>query len=268
MDSPAVRDKLCDLLNQNYLHMKKFISLLIIAFLSTILGISQTTIDLTWFGQATFVMSTGDGVKVMMDPVNPSMIKVEIPDAIDLVTVSHEHGDHNYVALAKGNPVVIHGLDGTDYAKVDQVVKGIHVRTVGSFHDKQEGSQRGKNAIFIFELPDLKVVHLGDLGHVLNKNQISAIGATDILLIPVGAGPTINLPGAIEVIKQLKSKVVIPMHYSPADTPEGGFRLGTVEDFIKEVGSSYDVKYSGHTETFFAGELPSKTIIMVMKMTE
>ncbi len=248
--------------------MKKLLSILIIAFTGTAVGISQTTIDLTWYGQATFVMTTGDGVKVMMDPVNPSMIKVEIPDLIDLVTVSHEHGDHNYVELAKGNPVIIHGLKENDYAKVDQVVKGIPVRTVGSFHDKQEGSQRGKNAIFIFELPDLKVVHLGDLGHVLSESQVSAIGATDILLIPVGAGPTIDLPGALEVIKQLNPEVVIPMHYSPADTPEGGFRLGTVEEFIKAVGSSYDVQYSGHTETFIADKLPSKTTIMVMKMTD
>jgi L-ascorbate metabolism protein UlaG (beta-lactamase superfamily) len=227
--------------------MKKLISILIIAFTGTAMSISQTTIDLTWFGQATFLMSTGEGVKVLMDPVNPNMIKVEIPDLIDLVTVSHEHGDHNYVELAKGDPVVIHGLKDNDYAKVDQDVLGIHVRTVGSFHDKQEGSQRGKNAIFIFELPDLKIVHLGDLGHVLNENQVYAIGATDILMLPVGAGPTIDLPGALKVIRQLKPKVVIPMHCSPEDTPEGGFRLGTIEEFLDAGGSAYDVIYTGHT---------------------
>jgi L-ascorbate metabolism protein UlaG (beta-lactamase superfamily) len=248
--------------------MKKSIAFLIITFLSTSIAVGQTTIDLTWFGQATFLMKTDDGVKVLMDPVNPSMIKVEIPDTIDLVTVSHEHGDHNYVELAKGNPVVIHGLAGNDYADVDQVVKGIHVRTVGSFHDKQEGNQRGKNAIFIIELPGLNVVHLGDLGHILSDSQTAAIGKTDILMIPVGAGPTIDLPGALEVIGKLKPKVVIPMHYMPADAPEGGFRLGSVEEFIKATGTSFDVKYAGHTETFLADELPSKTTIVVMKMTE
>ena len=248
--------------------MKKLTSLLIITFISTALGISQTTIDLTWFGQATFLMNTDDGVKVLMDPVNPGMIKVEIPDLIDLVTVSHEHGDHNYVELAKGDPVVIRGLKDNDYARVDEVVKDIHVHTVGTFHDKQEGSQRGKNAIFIFELPDLKVVHLGDLGHVLNESQVSAIGETDIIMIPVGAGPTIDLPGALEVIKQLKPKVVIPMHFMPADTPEGGFRLGSVEEFIKMVGTTYEVRHLGHTATFSADELPTETTISVLKMTE
>jgi len=248
--------------------MKKLFGTLIIAFINTGMVICQTTINLTWFGQSTFLMSTGDAVKVLMDPVNPNMIKVEISEAIDLVTVSHEHGDHNYVALAKGNPTIIRGLNGSEFAKVDTVFKGIHVYTVGSFHDKQEGSQRGKNAIFIFELQGLKVVHLGDLGHVLNESQVSAIGATDILMIPVGAGPTIDLQSAMEVIKQLKPRVVIPMHYSPANAPAGGFRLGTIEDFIKVVGTAFDVKYSGHSETFIACKLPSKTTIMVMKMSE
>jgi L-ascorbate metabolism protein UlaG (beta-lactamase superfamily) len=248
--------------------MKKLFGALIIAFINTSMVVCQSTINLTWLGQSTFIMSTGDGVKVLMDPVNPNMIKVEISEAIDLVTVSHEHADHNYVAIAKGNPIIIHGLNGSEFTEINQVVKGIRVRTVGSFHDKQEGSQRGKNAIFVFELSGLKVVHLGDLGHMLNESQVSAIGATDILMIPVGGGPTIDLQSAMEVIKQLKPRVVIPMHYSPANAPAGGFRLGTVEDFIKVVGPSFDVKYSGHSETFIAGKLPSKTTVMVMKMSE
>ncbi len=248
--------------------MKKLSGILIIALVNAGLVIGQSTVSLAWVGQSTFLMSTGDGVKVLMDPVNPSMVKAEVPDLIDLVTISHEHGDHNYVAMAKGNPVIIHGLRGSDYARVDTVFKGIHLYTVGSFHDNQGGSQRGKNAIFVFELAGAKVVHLGDLGHVLNETQVSAIGTADILLIPVGTGPTVDLQSALEVIKQLKPRVVIPMHYTPADAPAGGFRLGTVEDFIKAAGNAYDVKYSGHSETFITGKFPSKTTITVLKMSE
>ena len=248
--------------------MKKLSGILLIALVNTGLVISQSTVSLTWVGQSTFLMSTGDGVKILMDPVNPGMVKAEVPDIIDLVTISHEHGDHNYVAMAKGNPVIIHGLKGSDYAKVDTVFKGIHVYTVGSFHDNQGGSQRGKNAIFVFELPGAKVVHLGDLGHVLNENQVAAIGSADVLLIPVGTGPTIDLQSALTVIKQLEPRIVVPMHYMPADAPAGGFRLGSVEDFIKAVGTAYDVKYAGHSETFVAGKLPLKTTITVLKTSE
>jgi L-ascorbate metabolism protein UlaG (beta-lactamase superfamily) len=248
--------------------MKKLFGVLIITLINTGIVICQTTINLTWFGQSTFLMSTGDGVKVLMDPVNPGMAKAEVPDIIDLVTISHEHGDHNYTALAKGNPTIIHGLSGSEFAKVNATLKGIPFRTVASYHDNQGGSQRGKNAIFIFELPGLKVVHLGDLGHLLNESQVAAIGTADILMIPVGAGPTLDLQSALEVIKQLKPRVIIPMHFTPANAPAGGFRLGTVEDFIKAVGTAYDVKYSGHSETFIAGKLPSKTTIIVMKTSE
>jgi L-ascorbate metabolism protein UlaG (beta-lactamase superfamily) len=248
--------------------MKSILRILIFAFINITMVTGQSTVNLTWFGQSTFLMRTGDGVKVLMDPVNPAMVKVELPDNIDLVTVSHEHGDHNYVAMAKGSPVVIHGLKGSEFATVDEVVKGIHVRSVGSFHDNQEGSQRGRNAIFIFELTGLKVVHLGDLGHLLNENQVKAIGATDILLIPVGGGFTFDLQTAMEVIKQINPRVVIPMHFSPANAPAGGFRLGTVEDFIKVAVPTFDVRYAGHSETFTSGKLPSKTTIVVMKTTD
>jgi len=87
-------------------------------------------------------------------------------------------------------------------------------------------------------------------------------------MIPVGAGPTVDIQTAIEVIKQLNPKVVIPMHYMPANTPAGGFRLGSVEDFIKVAGASFDVKNSGHSETFIAGKFPAKTTIFVMKTSE
>lgn len=237
---------------------------MILALVNIGLTQGQTSVTLTWSGQSTFLMKTGDGVKVLMDPANPNMIKVNLDEPVDLVTVSHEHGDHNYVALAKGNPVVLRGLSGSDYAKVDETVKGIHVHTVATFHDNQGGAQRGKNAIFIFDLPGMKVVHVGDLGHVLTEAQVKEIGKPDILMIPVGEIYTLDLQSVMQVIKQLNPRVIIPMHYSPANA-QGGFKLGTVEDFIKSAGSEFDVKYSGNPETFITGKLPSKTTIVVLK---
>ncbi len=58
------------------------------------------------------------------------------------------------------------------------------------------------------------------------------------------------------------------MHFSPADAPAGGFRPGTVEDFIKATGGAFEVKHSGHSETFDSGNLPQKTTIVVLKSTE
>jgi len=246
---------------------EKLFGIMFLTLINLVTATGQTTVTLTWYGQSTFLMKTGDGVKVLMDPANPGLVKVDLNEPVDLITVSHEHGDHNYVALAKGNPVVLRGLSGSDYSKIDEIIKGIRVRTVATFHDNQGGTQRGKNAIFIFELPGLKIVHAGDLGHVLSDSQVKEIGTPDILLMPVGEVYTLDLQSVIKVINQLNPKVLIPMHFSPANA-QGGLKLGTVEDFIKAAGSSFDIKYSGHSETFVTGKLPSKTTIVVMKTSD
>lgn len=226
-------------------------------------------VTFTYLGQATFVMTTSTGLKALIDPVAPMMYKNDPVDGVDVVTVSHEHPDHNYVQLATGNPTILRGLAGGEVAKIDQTLKGVHIRTVGSFHDPQQGAQRGKNAIFVFELPGLKVAHLGDLGHTLDAQQIAAIGPVDVLLIPVGGGPTIDPKAAIEVMGQLSAKVVIPMHYGMAARAGGGggrgFSLGTVDEFLKALDASTKVVQEGHTLTLTAGKLPAGRTVMVMK---
>jgi L-ascorbate metabolism protein UlaG (beta-lactamase superfamily) len=227
-----------------------------------------TTVTLTYLGQSMFVMVTSSGLKVLMDPVAPSMYKNEPVEGVDVVTVTHEHGDHNYVQLATGSPTILRGLASGDIAKIDQTLKGVHIRTVGTFHDSQQGAQRGKNAVFVFELPGLKVVHLGDLGHALDAQQIAAIGPVDVLLIPVSGGPTIDPKTAIEVMGQLSAKVVIPMHYgrsAPAGGGGRGFSLGTVDEFLKALDANTKVVQEGHTLTLTAGKLPATRTVMVMR---
>jgi L-ascorbate metabolism protein UlaG (beta-lactamase superfamily) len=225
------------------------------------------TVTLTYLGQSTFAMSTSTGLKALIDP--QTMYKSEPVEGVDVVTVSHEHPDHNSVQLATGNPTIIRGLASGEVAKIDQTMKGVHIRTVGTFHDPQQGGQRGKNAVFVFELPGLKVVHLGDLGHTLDAQQIAAIGPADVLLIPVSGGPTIDPKTAVEVMGQLSAKVVIPMHYGRA-TPAGGgggrgFSLGTVDEFLKALDANTKVVQEGHTLTLTAGKLPAGRTVMVMK---
>jgi len=227
------------------------------------------SVTLTYGGQSMFVMTTSTGLKALIDPVAPMMYKNAPVDGVDVVTITHEHPDHNYAQLATGNPTVIHGLAGGDVAAIDQTVKGVRIRTVGTFHDSQQGGQRGKNAVFVFELPGLKVVHLGDLGHALDAQQIAAIGPVDVLLIPVSGGPTIDPKTAVEVIGQLSPKVVIPMHYgmgAPAGGGGGrGFSLGGVDAFLKVLDPTTKVVPEGHTLTLTAGKLPAGRTVMVMK---
>ena len=172
---------------------------------------------LTWYGQACFLLETAAGTRILMDPFTKG-IGYEIPQGFkaDIVTISHEHPDHNNVAFVAGKPRVIRGLtaDKKGWTRVDEKVKDVSIRNVGVYHDDQRGATRGLNTVFIFEVGGVRIAHLGDLGHVLNDAQLAAIGAVDVLLIPVGGTFTIDGLKATRVIEQLRPRImVIPMHY-------------------------------------------------------
>jgi L-ascorbate metabolism protein UlaG (beta-lactamase superfamily) len=227
----------------------------------------DASITLTWYGQSTFVLSTSTGLKALLDPASSST-GYNIPklDGIDLVTVSHEHSDHNDVSLATGSPVVLRGLAAGDWAKIDQTVKSVRVRTVGVYHDDTQGSKRGKNAIFIFDVDGLRLAHLGDLGHPLSPEQIKDVGPVDVILIPVGGFYTIDAKATVEVVNQLNPKIVVPMHYKTADLAASlASVLAPVDDFVKAMGDKATVAEVGQTITIEKSKLPANRTIMVMK---
>jgi len=104
---------------------------------------------------------------------------------------------------------------------------------VPTFHDNERGRKRGKNTIYLMEIDEISVCHLGDLGHVLTAEQVEELGNVDILLLPVGGVSTISVPVAAEVVRQLEPKIVIPMHYR---TPALDRELEPAERFLKEIG--------------------------------
>ena len=191
-----------------------------------------------WLGQACFVIQTG-GLTILADPYNPKMgYEVRSVEGVDVVTVSHEHGDHNCVAMATGKPLVLRGLTAgaADFNPVDQKVKDVHIYSVNSYHDDANGKRRGRNAIFVFEVqsanPPLRIVHMGDIGQKrLTEAQIKAIGPTDVLMLPVGGFYTIDAEGANQVLADLKPKIVIPMHWKTSKTPN--LPVQSDEPFLK-----------------------------------
>ena len=114
--------------------------------------------------------------------------------------------------------------------------------------------------IFRFDVDDVKVCHLGDLGHVLSQETLDALGEIDVVLIPVGGGFTIDSTGANEVIKQMAPKVVMPMHYK---TEKCGFPIGTLDDFL--AGKTGIKRLDTSDVSLSSGSLPSATTIMVLK---
>lgn len=190
---------------------------------------------LTWLGQSGFVLETAAGTRVVMDPI-PKGLGYDLPPGLkaDVVTISHEHPDHNNVALLVNKPRVIRGLtaDKKGWTKVDEKVKDIAIRSVGVYHDDKRGADRGLNTVFIFEVGGLRIAHLGDLGHLLTDEQLAAIGSVDVVLVPVGGFFTIDAYQATRVVDQLHPRlIIIPMHYKTP--PLTIAELQPVDEFLE-----------------------------------
>jgi len=211
-------------------------------------------VKVKWLGHASFLITSDSGVKIITDPyvTNENLNYGEIDESADVVTVSHEHFDHNNVAAVKGNPEVVRGT-----AKV----KGIEFKAIPTYHDETEGSQRGNNNIFCFEVDGVKICHLGDLGHPLSDKQVSELGEVDVLLVPVGGNYTINAEVATQVSNRLAAKVVIPMHFN--NDRCASFPVAGVDEFLK---GKKEVKRLDTSELEFKkGELPTSTQVIVLK---
>lgn len=179
-----------------------------------------------WLGHSCFLITGENGVRILTDPFDET-VGYQLPAVeADIVTSSHDHFDHNHIGVVKGD--FVHLNKPGPYRERD-----IEIRGIGSYHDGQGGQKRGDNIIFTFRLEGISVCHLGDLGHLLEDEQIRAIGPVDILLIPVGGTYTIDYRQAVDLIGQLEPKLVIPMHYK---TPAMGFDIDGVDKFLKEYG--------------------------------
>lgn len=224
----------------------------------------KSQVSIQWIGQACFYIQSPQQIVVVTDPFDPgftgygnSSIRSHI------VTVSHEHPDHNavnrvqpFAAMGKGDIRVVR--DGT-YHRGD-----VTVTAIPSFHDAKQGAERGKNRIFLIESGALRIAHLGDLGHVLTSEQVSALGRVDILLIPVGGTYTIGPDEAYQVVEQLHPRLVIPMHYrTEATDPKLAGQLKPVTDFTVKFSN---VEFTNDFVALVAGNtLPRETAVWVLK---
>lgn len=180
-----------------------------------------------WLGHSCFKISSKNGIRIVTDPFDDNL-GYRLPSVeTDIVTVSHGHYDHNFVDCLNGNYEVIDKVGNFN-------VKDIPIRGIHTFHDNEEGAKRGVNIAYTFVVDDIKVCHLGDLGHLLTSTQVEMIGDVDVLLIPVGGVYTITAAQAVEVIKQLRPAVVIPMHYK---TKALKLNLESVDTFEKLMGN-------------------------------
>jgi L-ascorbate metabolism protein UlaG (beta-lactamase superfamily) len=185
-----------------------------------------------WFGQSAFALRTPE-TTVVIDPFGDVSslaqrgMSFEYPpievDGADLVLVTHEHLDHNGVEAVSGEPAVLRSTAGRLDSPIGEVV------AIASEHDEAAGTSRGPNTIFAFELDGLSVAHMGDFGQSeLREEQAAHLEGLDLLFLPVGGGPTIDGGQAAEIVRRLRPRWAVPMHYR---TPRISF-LDTEEAFV------------------------------------
>ena len=182
--------------------------------------------DISWLGHSCFRIR-GSHAIVITDPYSPSLGYSLGKPTARIVTVSHQHPGHSYVQSIGGEPRLV-------TRPGEYEISGVLIIGIATFHDADRGEKRGKNTVYLMEIDEVVVCHLGDLGHVLTAGQVEEIGNVDVLLLPVGGVSTINAPMAAEVVRQLEPKAVIPMHYK---TPALNRELEPVDRFLKEIGA-------------------------------
>ncbi len=206
--------------------------------------------DVTWLGHGCFRLR-GRGAAVVTDPYPPAIgLKLQRLEA-NLVTVSHEHENHNYTQVVR-DAYEIRGPG-------EYEVAGVSVIGVPSYHDAEKGAKHGRNTIYLIEIDDVRVCHLGDLGSALDDAEAEAISAPDVLLVPVGGRTVINAAQAAQVVRQLEPRFVVPMHYA---IPGLKLELDPLDRFLKEMAVTAAEPQPKLSVQASSGEYDTKVIVL------
>jgi L-ascorbate metabolism protein UlaG (beta-lactamase superfamily) len=181
--------------------------------------------EIVWQGHSCFRIRSREAT-IVTDPCPPASGYAIGKPTADIVTVSHNHPNHSFLKAVAGNPTV---LDSPG----EYEISGAFVTGISTFHDDKRGEESGPNLVFIMEMEDLKVCHLGDLGHTPTAEQAEEMTGVDILFVPIGGNTTLDGVRAAEVVSLLEASLVIPMHYK-TDAFKGD--LEPPDRFLKEMG--------------------------------
>jgi L-ascorbate metabolism protein UlaG (beta-lactamase superfamily) len=210
-------------------------------------------LEITWLGHACFRLKNRDAT-IILDPFaaetgyNPRSI-----GEADVVIVSHDHPAHSNAAAVAGRPRVIQGPGEFE-------VGGVLITGVRTYHDGSKGAKLGRNTAYVVEMDEVRVCHLGDLGHVPTPDQAEALNGAEVLLVPVGGNTTLDAEAAAEVISLLEPRIVVPMHYRTASSAA---HLDPLDGFLQQMGLHEAQPASKLTVT--KTSLPLETTVMVLE---
>ncbi|HRD77058.1 MAG TPA: MBL fold metallo-hydrolase [Hyphomicrobiaceae bacterium] len=216
-------------------------------------NLKRTEVRITYVGHSTFVIESAAGIRAATD-YNDYVRPAELPD---VVTMNRAHNTH-YTDVP--DPRIKHVLRGWDpkggAAAHDVTVSDMHVRNVATNIRYGGETYEFGNSIFIFEVADLCIGHLGHLHHTLTTQQLAQIGQLDIVLVPVDGSFTMDLDGMMETLKTLKARLMLPMHY---------FSPYTLERFLTRARAEFEVEIEARpTIVISRATLPKRPTLRVL----
>ena len=204
--------------------------------------------ELTWYGLSCFRFTERKLATIVTDPFDAGYGLPVLKLKGDVVTVSHEAKGHNNIAAVTPRQHVINGPG-------EYEMGGVFITGIATFDE----SNSSRNVLYVFDFDGLTVAHLGDMQQVPTQKQIEALEQVNILLVPVGAGRSLNAAQAAEVVSMLEPNIVIPMHYQ---IPGLKLELETVDRFLQEMGVA-DVKEEASLKVTASG-LPEETETVIL----
>ena len=217
-------------------------------------ALERDQVRINYVGHSTFLIESPQLVRIATDYSD----WVRPPVLPDIATMNHAHSSHYTLSPDPGIKYVLHGwADDEKPARIDLQYKDVRVRNVPTnIRTFEGGTERHGNSIFIFEVANLCIAHLGHLHHTLTQQQLNEIGRVDIVLVPVDGSYTLDLDGMVEVLHSLKPSLMIPMHY---------FSAYTLDRFLQRVRLEWDVEVAEIPSLVVSkSSLPAKPKVLVL----
>lgn len=207
--------------------------------------------EITWLGHSCFRLRGRDATGIT-DPCAPSTGYKIGKVTADVVTISHDAAESNYRQAVQGDAKFVTAPGEYEIGGV--LISGVRTRP------PRESATDTRNVAFVYDIDDIRICHLGDLKEVPHSDDAEQFVGTDILLVPVGGGATMDARIAAETVSLLEPKIVIPMRYK---TGSATADLEGVEKFLKEMGA--ESKTPENRLNITKSNLPSDTTVVLLE---
>jgi L-ascorbate metabolism protein UlaG (beta-lactamase superfamily) len=214
---------------------------------------AEESVSITFLGHASFLIESPGGVRIVTD-YNDA---IHAPVTPDIVTMNNAHPTHYSDSVEPGVKYILRGWDPSGGVATHRLeYRDVRVHNVPTNVREFGGTRYNGNSIFVFEIADLCIAHLGHLHHTLTSTHLTELGDIDVVMVPVDGAWTLNQDDMIEVLRQIKPKIVIPMHI---------FTQATLDKFLTKIGDFYLVRSApSRTLVLARSELPSEAQVVVL----